>query len=170
MANKNSPEGKKRKPGIQALPEERKRGVTIRFLPEMKDDMYDLRDWLEREGNKGKRLLNQILKHEGKIDELLAKIKGSKKEEDSGLPPLPALNDLNKDGEIQALKAENQRLREMQELTMQEKAELEELRMLVKKIKQTFSAPRCIDQNGLYSNFFCQQFEAIKGLLVNSNH
>lgn len=166
MTNTNPFERKRRKPGIQALPEERKRGVTIRFLPEMKDDIYDLRDWIEREGNKGKRLLTQILKYQGKTDELIERIKPQKKEEDFKLPAI-SHSQLSKDSEIQALRQQVKELEKMQQFTQQEREELEECRQTIKQIKQSFSAQYCISQNGAYSGFDCQQFQIIKRLLFS---
>jgi predicted nucleic acid-binding Zn-ribbon protein len=167
MANNNSGGRERRKPGIQALPEERKRGVTIRFLPEMKDDIYDLRDLLEREGPKGKKLVSQILKHQGKIDDLLAKIKGNKKEEETGFPPLPNYENLKKGDEVEALQEENQRLREMLAATNQEKAELEELRRIASESKKLFSQNmQCLDNGGRYVGDGCQTFYKMKNLLA----
>lgn len=149
MANNNLGGTERRKPGIQALPEERRRGVTIRFLPEMKNDIYDLRDWLEREGPKGKRLLSQILKYQGKIDELLAKIKGARKEEETGFPPLPNYEELKKDAEIKELKER------IQQLELQQ-AELEELREQVSRLKNLFApTAACRDGRGGHPNFAC---------------
>lgn len=156
MANNNSGGRERRKPGIQALPEERKRGVTIRFLPEMKDDIYDLRDWLEREGTKGKRLLSQILKYQGKIDDLLTKLKGNKKEEETSLPPLPNYEDLKKGTEVEALREENQRL----------KAELENLREVVNLSKKAcLKNKHCLNQSGTYVGLDCQTYQTMRDLL-----
>lgn len=168
MANNNSGGRERRKPGIQALPEERKRGVTIRFLPEMKDDIYDLRDWLEREGPKGKKLLSQILKYQGKIDDLLAKIKGTKKEEENDLPTLPPLQEVKQDDEIKALRDEIQRITQIQQLTIQERAELEELRTVVSQGNKLISNMQCLDKDGRYVGDGCQTFYKMKNLLARN--
>jgi hypothetical protein len=151
MANNNLGGRERRKPGIQALPEKRRRGVTIRFLPEMKNDIYDLRDWLETEGPKGKRLLSQILKYQGKIDDLLTKLKGNKKEEETSLPPLPALQDLDKDKELQDLRAENHQLREQ-----------------LNKLGNLFADSICKDNKTMvHANFHCLVADQARRLLRN---
>ncbi|HEY9830730.1 MAG TPA: hypothetical protein V6D26_09130 [Stenomitos sp.] len=167
MANNNPGGTERRKPGIQPLPEESRRSATIRFLPAMKDDIYDLRDWLEREGPKGKRLLSQILKYQGKIDDLLTKLKGNKKEEENGLPPFPPVQGSNKDGEIEALRDENQRLKEMLATANQERAELEELRRVTRQSKKLFSQNmQCLGHDGRYVGFECQTFQNMRNLLA----
>jgi chromosome segregation ATPase len=123
----------------------------------MKDDIYDLRDWLEREGKRGKQLLTQILKHEGKIDELLEKIKVRKEDEAS------------KDAEIKQLKETIQKLENFNaqgraEL-QQAKADLQDLTEQVTRLKNLFDGSVCKDGSRVYASFNCLLPEEARRIL-----
>lgn len=163
MSNNNSPEKKRRKPKFETLPEERKKGITIRFRPGMKDLIYDVRDWIERvnkKKNKGSKILSLILKWEGKEDEVIEFLSGKKAKES-----LSRLEELTKIQEELGRKEEEiQRLLQELKARDNERLELEQFRKLFNEMRNLFVS-QCKDGNGRYPSFSCVVSAHAKRLL-----